>query len=129
MLAVVFSCMRFHHYLYGREFIYQSDHKSLEDTHLKHLSNDPPRLKRLLLKIQPYTFDIKYVPGKDISMAEALSRVSPNEKTEIKGSHVTIHELTPQLSRIQIEFIQKATQQDKTLQLLIQQMLKGWPES
>ena len=62
-------------------------------------------------------------------MADALSTVSPNEKTEIKGLDANIHELMSQLSRIQVESIQKATQQDKTLQLLIQQMLEGWPES
>ena len=125
MLAVVFGCIRLHHYLYGREFICQSDHKPLEDIHLKHLSDAPPRLQRLLLKIQPYNFVIKYVPGKDIQMADALSRVSPNEKTEIKDLDVTIHALTPQLSRIQVESIQKAKEEDKTLQLLIQQMLEG----
>ena len=84
MLAIGFGCMRFHHYLYGREFICQSDHKPLEDIHLKHLSDDPPRLQRLLLMIQPYNFVVKYVPGKDIPMADVLSRLSPNEKTEIK---------------------------------------------
>ena len=103
MLAVVFGLMRFHHYLYGREFICQSDHKPLMDIHLKHLSDAPPSLQRLLLKIQPYNFIIMYVPGKNIPMADALNRVSPNEKTEIKGLDVTIHELTPQLSRIQVE--------------------------
>ena len=43
MLAVVFGCMKFHHYLYSRKFICESDHKPLEDIHLKHLSNVPPR--------------------------------------------------------------------------------------
>ena len=37
MLAVVFGCMRFNHYLYDGEFTYQSDHKPLEDIHLKHI--------------------------------------------------------------------------------------------
>ena len=129
MLAGVFGCMRFHHYLYGREFIWQCDHKPLEDICLKHLSDGSTRLQRLLLKIQPYDFVIKYAPGKDITMADEPSTVSPNEKTEIKGLDVTVHELTPQLSRIQAESIKKTTQQDKTLQLHIQQMLEGWPES
>ena len=128
MLAVVFGCMKFHHYLYGRRFICESDHKPLEDIHLKHLSDAPPRLQRLLLKIQPYDFSIKYIPGKDIPMADALSRVSPYEKVKIKGLDVTIHELTPQLTRVQVQTIQKATQEDSTLQLLIQQILKGWPD-
>ena len=30
MLALVFGCIRFHHYLYGREFICQSDHRPHE---------------------------------------------------------------------------------------------------
>ena len=50
--------MRFHHYLYGREFICLSDHKLLEDIHLKHLSDASPRLQRLLLKIQPYILSL-----------------------------------------------------------------------
>ena len=62
-------------------------------------------------------------------MADALGRVRPNEKAEIKGLDVTIHELIPQLLRIQAESIQKGTQQDMKLQLLIQQMLEGLPES
>ena len=60
------------------------------------------------------------------SSVGALSRVSLNEKTEIKSVDVTLHELIPQLSRIQVESIQKATQLDKTL---IQLMLEGWPKS
>ena len=121
--------MRFHHYLYVREFICQIDHKPPEDIHLKHLSDAPTRFQRLLLKIDPYNFVIKYVPGKDIPIADSINRISQDKKTEIKGLDVTIHELNLQLSRIQVESIQKATQQDKILQLLIQQMLEGWPES
>ena len=106
---------KFHHYLYDRKFICKSDHKPLEGIHLKHLSDAPPRLQRLLLKIQPYDFSIKYIPGTKIPMADALSRVSPHEKAEIKGLDVTIHELTPTMSRVQVETIQKATQEDTTL--------------
>ena len=44
MLAVVWGWIKFHHYIYDRKFICQSDHKPLEDIHLKYLSNAPPRL-------------------------------------------------------------------------------------
>ena len=128
MLVVVFGCIKFHHYLYSRKFICESDHKPLEDIHLKHLSDAPPRLQRLLLKIQTYDFSIKYIPGPKIPMADAFSRVSSHEKAEIKGLDITIHELTPTMSRVQVETIQKATQEDTTLQLLMQQMIKGWPK-
>ena len=52
MLAAAWGCIKFHHYLYGRKLVCQSDHKPLEDIHLKHLSDTPPRLQRLLLKLQ-----------------------------------------------------------------------------
>ena len=51
MLAVVFGCLKFHHYLYGRSFLCNSDHQPLENIHLKHLNDAPPRLQRLLLKL------------------------------------------------------------------------------
>ena len=72
LLAVVFGCIRFHHYLYARKFECHSDHTPLEDIHLKHLSNTPARLQRLLLKLQPYNVTIKYIPGKDVVVADAL---------------------------------------------------------
>ena len=40
-------------------------------------------------------------------MADTLSRGSPQEKGEIKGLDVTIHELTPHLTRAHVEQIQK----------------------
>ena len=61
MLAVALGCIRFHHYLYGRKFVCQIDHKPLETIHVKHLSAASPRLHRLLLKLQPYDVAIKYV--------------------------------------------------------------------
>ena len=51
MLAVVFGCLEFHHYLYGRSFVCNSDHQPLKKIHLKHLSDAPPMLQRLLLKL------------------------------------------------------------------------------
>ena len=37
MLAVVWGCIKFHHYLYGRKYVCQSDQKPLEDIHMKYL--------------------------------------------------------------------------------------------
>ena len=54
MLAVAWGCIKFHHYLYDRKFVCHTDHKPLEDIHLKHVSDAPPRLQRLLLKLQSY---------------------------------------------------------------------------
>ena len=128
MLAVVFGCIKYHHYLYGRKFVCQSDHKPLADIQLKYLSDAPPRLQRLLLKLQPYDITIQYVPGPKVPITDALSRVSPSGKIEIKGLNVTIHETCPGFETNHVEAIQKATKEDQILQMLMQQLIEGWPQ-
>ena len=128
MLAVVWGFIKFHHYLYGRKFVCHTDNKCLEDIHLKYLNDAPARPQRLLLKLQPYDINIKYVPGFQVPVADALNRDSPSGRTEIKGLDVTIHEIIPDLSHVQVETIQQATKEDPTLQLLMQQLMEGWPE-
>ena len=54
LLAVVFALERFHTYIYGKPVLVQSDHKPLENIQYKNLSKAPPRLQRMLLRIQPY---------------------------------------------------------------------------
>ena len=98
MLAVVFGSLKFHHYLYGRSFVCNSDHQPLENIHLKYLSDAPSRLRRLLLKLQPYDITIKCLKGHKVAVADALSRVSPSGKTVIRGLDVTIHEMTNHMS-------------------------------
>ena len=123
MLAVMFGCLKFHHYLYGRSFVCNSDHQPLENIHLKHLSDAPPRLQRLLLKLQPYVITIKYLPGHKVAVADALSMSEPQWKTVIRGLDVTIHEMTNQpYVHNWIAQIQRATREDQVLQLLMQQI-------
>ena len=125
MLAVVWGCIKFHHYLNGRKIVCQSDHKPLEAIHLKYPSDLPPRLQGLLLKLQPYDITIKYVPGSQVPVADGLSRADPSGRTESKGLDVTIHEITSDLSHIHVETIQQATKEDPSLQLLMQQLMEG----
>ena len=127
MLAVAWGCIKFHRYLHGRKFVCQIGNKPLEDIHLKHLSDAPHRLQRLLLKLQPYDITIKYIPAQNVPVADALSSVSPSGRTEIKGLDVTTHDLTTTLSSVQAEATQKATREDQVLQMLMQQMTQGWP--
>jgi len=48
MLGVVFGLERFHHYVYGRHVVIETDHKPLESIFQKHLSSAPPRLARMV---------------------------------------------------------------------------------
>ena len=78
-LALVFGILRFHNYLFGKEFTVHTDHKPLEMIWKKPLASAPPRLQRLLIKVQGYNFDRIYKPGSTMILSDALSRL-PNPK-------------------------------------------------
>jgi hypothetical protein len=71
----------------------------------------------MMLRIQKYDIEIKYVPGKDILLADALSRLSPCEADEIAGLDISVHELHQHLnaSSTRIEQIQVQTANDLEL--------------
>ena len=77
LLAVVYGCERIHTYLYGQSFVVETHHKPLESIHIKHLTTAPQRLQRILLRLQPYDITIKYKAGKEMLLADSLSRSSP----------------------------------------------------
>ena len=58
----------------GRPFTVESDHKPLEMIHQKNLASALPRLQHMLLQLQQYDVTIKYRPGKEMLLADALSR-------------------------------------------------------
>ncbi|KAK7110753.1 uncharacterized protein [Littorina saxatilis] len=72
-LATVWGVQKFERYLYGRHFVLETDHQPL-----KCLQRNPtnPRLLRWSLQLQPYSFTINYIPGKDNLGADYLSRIN-----------------------------------------------------
>ena len=85
LLAIIFGCEKFHTYLYGRSFVVESDHKPLEMICLKNLISAPVRLQRMLLRLQQYDMVIMYWPGKEMLLADTLSRLpSRANNSEIK---------------------------------------------
>ena len=74
LLAIVFACQQFNTYILGRPFTVESDHKPLEMIHQKSLASASPRLQWMLLQLQRYDVTIRYRPGKEMLLADALSR-------------------------------------------------------
>ena len=75
LLAIVFACDQFEGYVYGRELVnIESDHKPLEPIFLKSLDSAPKRLQRMLLLLQKYSLQVKYKKGRDMHLADTLSR-------------------------------------------------------
>ena len=84
LLTIIFACIWFNTYLQGCRFTVQSDHKPLEMIHLKSMHNTPPHLQRMLLQLQKYDMEIKYKPGSEMLLADALSRCPARYSQEIK---------------------------------------------
>ncbi|XP_028404008.1 uncharacterized protein K02A2.6-like [Dendronephthya gigantea] len=128
LLAVIYGCEKFHTYLYGRQFVVESDHRPLEQIQKKNLDMAPPRLQRMLLRLQPYGCIIKYKPGKEMVIADTLSRLSPREGDEIPGMRVKIHHLV-EFTPVELQQIKEETARDGALQILSEQVIQGWPDS
>ena len=75
LLAITFACKHFHQYLFGRKVYVTTDHKPLEDILSKAINRTPHRLQRMMLAIQPYDLTFHYRPGKEIPVADTLSRL------------------------------------------------------
>ena len=73
-LAVVFSTEHFNEYVYGARFVVESDHKPLQSIFQRNKA--PPRIQRMLLRLQKYDIELQFTPGTDIPIADALSRAS-----------------------------------------------------
>ena len=70
----MFGCEKFHHYLYGRNFVAETDHKPLGIIMKKLLHLVPMRLQRMRIRLQRYNVTVQYKPRKSIPVADTLSR-------------------------------------------------------
>ena len=74
MLAIVFALERFHQYTFGRPVHVYSDHKPLESILRKPLAQAPRRLQGIMLRLQKYIVEVSYEGGKNMLLADLLSR-------------------------------------------------------
>ena len=124
LLAIVFSCQRFSMYLLGRSFVAESNHKPMEMIAVKNLANGPPCLQRMLLQLQRFDITIRYRPGLEMQLVDALSRyparASPEVKLNLRVDYVAF-------SRLWIETIKGQLQEDPILAMVYQLVQQGWP--
>lgn len=76
-LSIVWAINKFKYYLYGREFVLQTDQQPL--VYLRNMKNGNGRLMRWSLALQSFSFDIEYIKGSDNVGADILSRCSLEE--------------------------------------------------
>lgn len=73
-LAIMFGCSKFHQYIFGKKVLVESDHKPLVTIFKKPINQCPVRVQRIRLGTQKYDIEVKYKHGKELLIADALSR-------------------------------------------------------
>lgn len=71
--GIIFAVKKLKHYLDGQKFTIETDHNPL--IWLKRNAGNNPRLMRWALTLQPFNYEIRHRPGKDIPHVDCLSRV------------------------------------------------------
>ncbi|WP_419601948.1 RNase H-like domain-containing protein, partial [Thiolapillus sp.] len=125
LLAVVFGCERFHTYVYGKPFVVESDHKPLEMIQKKSLASTPPRLQRMMLRLQQYDVTITYRPAKDMVLADSLSRLNPAPDKEINLEQSIC---AVQFTSDKLQELKQRTNADPELTTLRDIIIGGWPD-
>ena len=135
LLSIVYACEKFNHFVYGKTVEIHSDHKPLEMITQKSLSKASPRLQRMLLRLQKYSVIVKWKPGREMHIADALSRAYlTHDDTDEELSHdmeVMVHSLMKNLpvSSSKLQELQQNTIQDPSLIELLRLVKHGWPHS
>ncbi|CAC5379137.1 unnamed protein product [Mytilus coruscus] len=133
LLGVLFGLERFNDYTYGKHINVESDHKPLEMIVRKSLGCAPPRLQKMLLRLQKYDFSLKYIPGKDLIVPDMLSRapIKINTNNEVENDiecFVNMVIRNTSMSDRNLEQITEETSKDDTLETLTRLIIDGWPD-
>lgn len=113
LLAVVFALEKFHQYICGTNVEVESDHKPLEIITRKQLCQAPPRLQRLLLRLQLYNFTLE----KTWSLKTRYLGPTYRMEDEMMNVVHMVLENAPATDK-RIQEIKELTESDTTLQRL-----------
>ena len=137
-LAIVCGVKKFHHYLYGRKFRINSDHKPLQ--YLFSENRTVPamasaRLQRWALFLSAYDYCISYTPGKNLANADSLSRLplplstgEANADAFVPGELVLLLD-NLQNSPVKASDIKTWTDRDPTLSRVRNMVQHGWSKT
>jgi hypothetical protein len=138
-LAIVWACDRFESYLVGRDepFIIQTDHKPLVAILNKQdLDQSPLRIQRFKMRMMKYYFQVVHVPGKELPVADALSRVplkvcvvdcKVDDLAKAVEEHTEGVRNALPASKDGLARVREATLNDPEMQELLHVMKAGWP--
>ena len=133
LLSICFGCQRFHQFIYGNTVEAETDHKPLVSLFKKSLVDCPLRIQKMMLRLQKYDLSVHYIPGKQLVIADTLSRaidvteVAAPEKEELIYMDAVM-EVLP-ITEEQQRKIRAETLNDPTLKELLDVVQNGWPKA
>ena len=135
-LAFAWACERLSDYLIGLRFHIQTDHKPLVPLFSsRNLDELPIRIQRFRMRMMRFLFTISHVPGKDLAIADTLSRAPASTPTAEDES--LQHEVTSYVKFVvehlpateqRLEEIRECQRTDKVCQQIAEFCQAGWPE-
>lgn len=133
MLAVKVGLERYHQYIFGQQVQVETDHKPLIGLVQKAIRECTTHIQRMRLQMQQRDFILAFKSGKEFYLADALSR-APQRRlyTEEKsqGNEEQIHAIVWSIfatGETKTKY-EKATAEDKTLQVVAGLVGSGWPQ-
>ena len=129
LLAVVFACNKFHDYICGKRITVETDHQPLVSILNKPLHKAPLHLQRMMIVLQRYDINIVYKKGKELYVADTLSRAyQPDDLMDIGEDQYEVMAISPVSSTRQIE-LRDCAANDPGYMKLYTTVKDGWLRS
>ena len=133
-LAITWACDRFADYLVGLPFHVETDHKPLVPLlGARRLDELPLRVQRFRMRMLRYHFTISHVPGKNLVVADTLSRAPElgepareSRESEVEAYVDATFSSIPATER-RMEEIRQHQEEDPVMRQLKQYCQTGWP--
>lgn len=131
LLAICFGLNKFYQYTFGRKTTIETDHKPLIPIFKKPLYSTPARLQRMLLSIQKFDIQVIYKPGKELIIADALSRININKQaTELElEEQICVVNSNIQITDRRRQQLVDASENDEILKTIKQYIENAWPKN
>ncbi|UYV69541.1 K02A2.6-like [Cordylochernes scorpioides] len=133
-LAITWACEKFKQYIQGLVITLETDHKPLVPIFTsKNIDDLTPRIQRLRLRIMRYSYKMVHTPGKNLIVADALSR-SPRTKVGTQELEEELCAYVQQvvsfmpISDVRVKEIKESQDKDQVIQDIIKYTQEGWPE-
>jgi len=132
-LGIKEALRKWHYYVYGQPITVLTDHLPLIRLFQKPIDQVPMgRLRNIRAELLPYDVKLKYVPGKQLVIADCLSRLYSGEVGVEESWDVMVHavvECSIPMHHDRLREFKEATREDEETQSLLQVVRNGWPKN